>query len=149
MMECTNAYTAAKEVPKDLFLTFLKLLSPFAPHLPKRSTPFLKKENSSANKGGPSLMNLSSSNPKFSSSSKLMESSVLGFKFRLTSQKKTRKKQPSQTRMSQLTPMENRAEGHRGPWETRQYCRKLRRTVGLRALSRARVIKISLLILKL
>ena len=33
MMECTNAYTAAKEVPKDLFLTFLKLLSPFAPHL--------------------------------------------------------------------------------------------------------------------
>ncbi len=32
MMECTNAYTAAKEVPKDLFLTFLKLLSPFAPH---------------------------------------------------------------------------------------------------------------------
>ena len=33
MMECANAYTAAKEVPKDLFLTFLKLLSPFAPHL--------------------------------------------------------------------------------------------------------------------
>ena len=33
MMECTNAYTAAKEVPKDLILTFLKLLSPFAPHL--------------------------------------------------------------------------------------------------------------------
>ncbi|MDB4700255.1 leucine--tRNA ligase [Akkermansiaceae bacterium] len=33
MMECTNAYTAAKEVPKDLFLTLLKLLSPFAPHL--------------------------------------------------------------------------------------------------------------------
>ncbi|MDB4425753.1 leucine--tRNA ligase, partial [bacterium] len=33
MMECTNAYTAAKEIPKDLFLTFLKLLSPFAPHL--------------------------------------------------------------------------------------------------------------------
>ena len=33
MMECTNAYTAAKEVPKDLFLIFLKLLSPFAPHL--------------------------------------------------------------------------------------------------------------------
>jgi leucyl-tRNA synthetase len=33
MMECTNAYTAAKEVPKDLFFTFLKLLSPFAPHL--------------------------------------------------------------------------------------------------------------------
>jgi len=33
MMECTNAYTAAKEVPKDLFLTFLKLLNPFAPHL--------------------------------------------------------------------------------------------------------------------
>lgn len=33
MMECTNAYTAAAEVPKDLFLTFLKLLSPFAPHL--------------------------------------------------------------------------------------------------------------------
>ena len=33
MMECTNAYTAAKEAPKDLFLIFLKLLSPFAPHL--------------------------------------------------------------------------------------------------------------------
>lgn len=33
MMECANAYTAAKEVPKDLFLIFLKLLSPFAPHL--------------------------------------------------------------------------------------------------------------------
>ncbi|MDA8975166.1 leucine--tRNA ligase [Akkermansiaceae bacterium] len=33
MMECTNAYTSAKEVPKDLFLSFLKLLSPFAPHL--------------------------------------------------------------------------------------------------------------------
>jgi leucyl-tRNA synthetase len=28
-----QCYTAAKEVPKDLFLTFLKLLSPFAPHL--------------------------------------------------------------------------------------------------------------------
>ncbi|MDE0859367.1 MAG: leucine--tRNA ligase [Akkermansiaceae bacterium] len=33
MMECTNAYTSAGEVPRDLFLTFLKLLSPFAPHL--------------------------------------------------------------------------------------------------------------------
>jgi leucyl-tRNA synthetase len=33
MMECTNAYTAAKEVPRDLFLVFLKLLNPFAPHL--------------------------------------------------------------------------------------------------------------------
>ncbi len=33
MMECTNAYTAAGEIPRDLFLTFLKLLSPFAPHL--------------------------------------------------------------------------------------------------------------------
>lgn len=33
MMECINAYTSAKEVPKDLFLDFLKLLSPFAPHL--------------------------------------------------------------------------------------------------------------------
>jgi leucyl-tRNA synthetase/REP element-mobilizing transposase RayT len=33
MMECTNAYTAAKEVPRDLFLIFLKLLNPFAPHL--------------------------------------------------------------------------------------------------------------------
>jgi leucyl-tRNA synthetase len=33
MMECTNAYTSASEVPKDLFLTFLKLLNPFAPHL--------------------------------------------------------------------------------------------------------------------
>ena len=105
MMECTNAYTAAKEVPKDLFLTFLKLLSPLPRIWPKRSTPFLKKENSSANKGGPSLMNLSSSNPKFSSSSKLMESSVPEFKSRLMSQKKTQKKQPWPTRMSQLTPM--------------------------------------------
>ena len=33
MMECTNAYTSAKEVPRDLFLTFLRLLSPFAPHI--------------------------------------------------------------------------------------------------------------------
>jgi leucyl-tRNA synthetase len=33
MMECTNAYTAAGEIPRDLFLTFLKLLNPFAPHL--------------------------------------------------------------------------------------------------------------------
>ena len=33
MMECTNAYTAAGEIPRHLFLTFLKLLNPFAPHL--------------------------------------------------------------------------------------------------------------------
>ena len=33
MMECSNAYTSAGEVPRDLFLTFLKLLNPFAPHL--------------------------------------------------------------------------------------------------------------------
>ena len=33
MMECTNAYTAVGEIPRDLFLTFLKLLNPFAPHL--------------------------------------------------------------------------------------------------------------------
>ena len=33
MMECTNAYTSANEVPRDLFLVFLKLLNPFAPHL--------------------------------------------------------------------------------------------------------------------
>ena len=33
MMECTNAYTAAGEIPRDLFLTFLKLLNPFSPHL--------------------------------------------------------------------------------------------------------------------
>ncbi|MGC6459413.1 MAG: leucine--tRNA ligase, partial [Akkermansiaceae bacterium] len=33
MMECTNAFTAAGEIPRDLFLTFLKLLNPFAPHL--------------------------------------------------------------------------------------------------------------------
>ena len=33
MMECTNAYTATTEVPRDLFLIFLKLLNPFAPHL--------------------------------------------------------------------------------------------------------------------
>ena len=32
-MECTNAYTAAAEIPRDLFFTFLKLLNPFAPHL--------------------------------------------------------------------------------------------------------------------
>lgn len=42
MMECTNAYTAAKEVPKDLFLTFLKLLSPFAPHLAEEINSILK-----------------------------------------------------------------------------------------------------------
>ena len=44
MMECTNAYTAAKEVPKDLFLTFLKLLSPFAPHLAEEINSILKEE---------------------------------------------------------------------------------------------------------
>ena len=33
MMECTNAYTAAATVPRDLFLIFLKVLNPFAPHL--------------------------------------------------------------------------------------------------------------------
>jgi len=33
MMECSNACTSAGEVPRDLFLTFLKLLNPFAPHL--------------------------------------------------------------------------------------------------------------------
>ena len=33
MMECTNAYTSAESVPRDLFITFLKLLNPFAPHL--------------------------------------------------------------------------------------------------------------------
>ncbi len=33
MMECTNAYTAEGEIPRHLFLTFLKLLNPFAPHL--------------------------------------------------------------------------------------------------------------------
>ena len=44
MMECTNAYTAAKEVPKDLFLTFLKLLSPFAPHLTEEINSILKEE---------------------------------------------------------------------------------------------------------
>ncbi len=33
MMECTNTYTAAGEIPRDLFLIFLKLLNPFAPHL--------------------------------------------------------------------------------------------------------------------
>ena len=42
MMECANAYTAAKEVPKDLFLTFLKLLSPFAPHLAEEINSILK-----------------------------------------------------------------------------------------------------------
>ena len=33
MMECVNAYTAAKEIPQDLFFDFLKVLNPFAPHL--------------------------------------------------------------------------------------------------------------------
>ncbi|MFT6861457.1 MAG: leucyl-tRNA synthetase [Akkermansiaceae bacterium] len=33
MMECSNAYTSADKIPRELFLTFLKLLSPFAPHL--------------------------------------------------------------------------------------------------------------------
>ena len=33
MMECTNAFTSAKSIPRGLFLTFLKLLNPFAPHL--------------------------------------------------------------------------------------------------------------------
>ncbi|MDP0492199.1 MAG: class I tRNA ligase family protein [Verrucomicrobiota bacterium JB023] len=33
MMECVNAYTKAPEVPQDLFLDFLRILNPFAPHL--------------------------------------------------------------------------------------------------------------------
>jgi len=33
MMECVNAYTAEKTIPRDLFLIFLKLLNPFAPHI--------------------------------------------------------------------------------------------------------------------
>lgn len=33
MMQCVNAYTSADAVPLDLFLDFLKVLNPFAPHL--------------------------------------------------------------------------------------------------------------------
>jgi len=33
MMECANGFTAAGEIPRDLFLVFLRLLNPFAPHL--------------------------------------------------------------------------------------------------------------------
>jgi len=33
MMECTNAFTSAGSIPRDLFLTFLKVLNPFAPHI--------------------------------------------------------------------------------------------------------------------
>ncbi len=33
MMECSNAYNAADAVPRDLFVIFLQLLNPFAPHL--------------------------------------------------------------------------------------------------------------------
>jgi leucyl-tRNA synthetase len=33
MMECSNAYQSAKEIPQDLFLAFLRVLNPFAPHL--------------------------------------------------------------------------------------------------------------------
>ncbi|MBK1834139.1 leucine--tRNA ligase [Roseibacillus ishigakijimensis] len=33
MMECVNAYTKAEAVPQDLFLDFLRILNPFAPHL--------------------------------------------------------------------------------------------------------------------
>lgn len=33
MMECVNAYTKAKTVPQDLFLDFLRVLNPLAPHL--------------------------------------------------------------------------------------------------------------------
>jgi len=33
MMECVNAYTAAKEIPLAHFVDFLKVLNPFAPHL--------------------------------------------------------------------------------------------------------------------
>ena len=33
MMECVNAYTSAKEIPQDLYLDFLRVLNPFAPHL--------------------------------------------------------------------------------------------------------------------
>jgi len=33
MMECSNAFTSAGSIPRDLFLTFLRVLNPFAPHL--------------------------------------------------------------------------------------------------------------------
>ena len=33
MMECTNAFTSADDVPRSLFETLLVLLNPFAPHL--------------------------------------------------------------------------------------------------------------------
>ena len=33
MMECVNAYTKSQEVPRDIFLDFLRVLNPFAPHI--------------------------------------------------------------------------------------------------------------------
>ncbi len=33
MMECVNAYTKAQQIPETLFLDFLRILNPFAPHL--------------------------------------------------------------------------------------------------------------------
>ena len=33
MMECVNAYTKASAIPQGLFLDFLRILNPFAPHL--------------------------------------------------------------------------------------------------------------------
>ncbi|MGJ8695380.1 MAG: leucine--tRNA ligase [Verrucomicrobiaceae bacterium] len=64
MMECTNAYTAAQEVPKDLFLTFLKILSPFAPHIAEEINSLLHQSGEAAD---------STSNLKLNTSNLLSE----------------------------------------------------------------------------
>ena len=48
MMECVNAYTAAEEVPQDLFTDFLKILNPFAPHLTEEINHRLNHQNGEA-----------------------------------------------------------------------------------------------------
>ena len=45
MMECVNAYTKADSVPEALFLDFLKILNPFAPHLSEELNSLLGQEN--------------------------------------------------------------------------------------------------------
>ena len=54
MMECVNAYTKADSVPEALFLDFLKILNPFAPHLSEELNSLLGQENLLSEQAWPS-----------------------------------------------------------------------------------------------
>ena len=54
MMECVNAYTKADSVPEALFLDFLKILNPFAPHLSEELNRLLGQENLLSEQAWPS-----------------------------------------------------------------------------------------------